>query len=64
MFEKITESQNWIIDYDTERGMYRVSYFIDNCFQDEVYFDAYENIEINSERINESCKFYKQNINS
>ena len=39
---RIAESDDWIVDYDRERGMYRVSYFQDNHFQDEFWFDAYE----------------------
>lgn len=43
---KISESNGWIVDYDRERGMYRVSYFEDNHFVDECWFDAYEEREI------------------
>ena len=43
---RISESDDWIVDYDTERGMYRVSYFEDNHFVDEHWFDAYEDKEI------------------
>lgn len=39
---KISESDNWIVDYDKERGKYRVSYFEDGHFVDEHWFDAYE----------------------
>lgn len=42
---RISESEDWIIDYDKERGMYRVSYFEDNHFVDEHWFDAYEDKE-------------------
>lgn len=43
---RISESDDWIVDYDKERGMYRVSYFQDNHFVDEFWFDAYEEKEI------------------
>lgn len=42
---RISESDDWIVDYDRERGMYRVSYFEDNHFVDEYWFDAYEERE-------------------
>lgn len=43
---KISESDDWIVDYDKERGMYRVSYFEDGHFVDEFWFDAYEEKEM------------------
>ena len=43
---RISESDDWIVDYDKERGMYRVSYFKDGHFVDELWFDAYEEKEI------------------
>lgn len=39
---RISESNDWFVDYDRERGMYRVSYFEDNHFKDECWFDCYE----------------------
>lgn len=43
---RISESDDWIVDYDRDRGMYRVSYFEDYHFVDEHWFDAYEEKEI------------------
>lgn len=43
---RISESDDWIVDYDKGRGMYRVSYFQDNHFVDEYWFDAYEEREL------------------
>lgn len=43
---RICYSDDWFVDYDRERGMYRVSYFEDNHFVDECWFDAYEEKEI------------------
>lgn len=43
---RISESNDWFVDYDRERGMYRVSYFQDNHFVDEHWFDAYEEKEL------------------
>ena len=45
---RISESDDWIVDYDRERGMYRVSYFEDYHFKDEYWFDAYEEKELGS----------------
>ena len=42
---RISESDGWIVDYDRGRGMYRVSYFEDNHFVDEHWFDCYEEKE-------------------
>ena len=39
------------MDYDKEYGMYRVSYFQDNHFVDECWFDAYEEREIDTRNI-------------
>ena len=43
---RIAISDDWIVDYDKERCMYRVSYFQDNHFQDEFWFGAYEDKEV------------------
>ena len=43
---RIVESDDWFVDYDRESGMYRVTYFEDNHFVDECWFDAYEEKEL------------------
>ena len=43
---RISESDDWIVDYDRERGMYRVSYFEDHHFVDEYWFNCYEEKEV------------------
>lgn len=43
---RISESDDWIVDYDRERGMYRVSYFEDGHFKDEYWFDCFEEKEL------------------
>ena len=48
---RISESDDWIVDYDRERGMYRVSYFEDHHFKDEHWFDAYEDKELGSNEV-------------
>lgn len=45
-FVRILESDDWIIDYDKEKRKYRVSYFEEFHFVDEIWFDAYEDKEI------------------
>ena len=45
---RVCYSDDWFVDYDRERGMYRVSYFQDNHFVDECWFDAYEERELSS----------------
>lgn len=42
-FVRIAEYNNWIIDYNDDINMYRVSYFENNHFQDECLFFAYDN---------------------
>ena len=43
---RISESNDFIVDYDKDRRMYRVSVFEDNHYQDEYWFDAYEDKEV------------------
>lgn len=42
---RILENNDWVVDYDKERGMYRVSYFEGNHFEDECWFDEYKEQE-------------------
>lgn len=39
---RIAESDDFVVDYDPDKGMYRVSVFKDCHFQDEYWFDAYK----------------------
>lgn len=45
---RISESEDFIVDYDKERGMYRVSVFNNGHFQNECWFDCYEERELSS----------------
>ena len=45
---RISESDNWIADYDTERGIYKVSYFENGHFVDQYRFDCYEERELDN----------------
>ena len=40
MYIKILETDDWIVEYNIENNQYRVSYFQDNHFVDEVLFDG------------------------
>lgn len=55
-FVRILESDDWIIDYDKEKRKYRVSYFEDFHFVDEIWFDAYEDKEVYDEKIEKFIK--------
>lgn len=44
-FVRILETDEWVVDYDKEKRKYRISYFEDFHFVDEVWFDAYEEKE-------------------
>lgn len=41
MYTKILDTDDWVVEYDAENNRYRVSYFQDNHFVDDVLFDAY-----------------------
>ena len=55
MYTRILENDDWIVEYDAENHRYRVSYFQDNHFVDDVLFDTSEWIPVN-ERLPEACK--------
>ena len=40
MYIRILETDDWIVEYNIENNKYRVGYFQDNHFVDEVLFDA------------------------
>ena len=42
MYTRILENDDWIVEYDAENNQYRVGYFQDYHFVDEVLFDAYK----------------------
>lgn len=43
---RISESEDFFVDYDRDRGMYRVSVCKDNGYNNEYWFDAYEEKEV------------------
>ena len=42
MYIRMLDTDDWIVEYDIENNQYRVGYFQDNHFVDEVLFDAYK----------------------
>lgn len=55
MYIRILENDDWIVEYDSENNRYRVGYFQDCHFVDDVLFDTGEQIPVN-ERLPEECK--------
>lgn len=41
MYIRIFENDDWIVEYDIQNNQYRVGYFQDYHFVDQVLFDAY-----------------------
>lgn len=48
---KISVSNDYEVDYSPSRGMYRVSLFEKGHYVDEIWFDAYEDKEVNDKEI-------------
>lgn len=48
---RISESDDFVVDYDKDRWMYRVSVFNDNHFVSEYWFDCYEEKELSKKEI-------------
>lgn len=44
---RIIENDNFCVDYDKEKEKYRVSYFEEFHFCDEIWFDAYKDKKVN-----------------
>ena len=42
MYTRILDTDDWVIEYDAENNQYRVSYFQDYHFVDEILFNAYK----------------------
>ena len=41
MYIRILDTNDWVVEYDAETNQYRVSYFQDYHFVDQILFDAY-----------------------
>ena len=57
MYTRILDTDDWVVEYDEENNQYRVTYFQDNHFVDEVLFDGGEWVPV-SDRLPEPCKKY------
>lgn len=55
MYIRILENDEWIVEYDIENNIYRVGYFQDNHFVDEVWFDADEWIPFSELYVSDIC---------
>ena len=42
MYIRILDTDDWVVEYDIQNNQYRVGYFQDYHFVDEVLFDAYK----------------------
>ena len=42
MYTRILENDDWIVEYDAENNRYRVSYFQDCHFVDDVLFNEFD----------------------
>ena len=51
---RISESDDFIVDYDEDRGMYRVSVFDNGHFWDEFWFEEYQKRKVSCENIKDN----------
>lgn len=45
---RISESEDFTVDYDRDRGMYRIGILKDGCCIESYWFDCYEERELSS----------------
>lgn len=62
---RISESDNWIVDYETDSKTYRVSYFEEGHFVDQCRFEPYEAKEVSMQQAlsDHEYKVFKESIN-
>ena len=48
---KIFENDDFVVDYDKDKGRYRVSYFEDCHFKEECWFDEYKEEEKSLQKV-------------
>ena len=53
MYIRILENDDWVVEYDAENNQYRVTYFQDYHFVDEVLFDG---VDRSKSIKNEECE--------
>ena len=56
---RISECQDFTVEYDPERGMYKLSTLFDGYVMDEYWFDAYDAKEINRRDVAIPVKRFK-----
>ena len=61
-FVRIFANDDFVVDYDKYNSQYRVSYFEDNHFKEECYFDAYGENEANKDFEKELRKKIAYNV--
>lgn len=60
---RIHDSDDFVVDYDKSRGMYRVTIFKDGHFWDEVWFDEYkEQILFNADGLSSTVNKINRDI--
>lgn len=62
---RISENDNWIVDYETDSKTYRVSYFEDGYFVDQCKFGEYRVEDYSMRKALEACdyKVFKNTAN-
>jgi hypothetical protein len=62
---RISESDNWIVDYETDSKTYHVSYFEDGHFVDQCKFGEYRVEDHSIRKALEACdyKVFKNDVN-
>ena len=60
MYTRILENDDWVVEYDAENNRYRVSYFQDYHFVDEILFDEGEWIPVSgcADCTHKECEHY------
>lgn len=56
---RVSESLDFIVEYDPERGMYKLSTLFDGYVMDEYWFDAYGSKEMNRRDVAIPVKRFK-----
>lgn len=54
---RISENDNWIVDYETDSRTYRVSYFEDGHFVDQCRFGEYRVEDYSMRKALEACDY-------
>jgi hypothetical protein len=62
---RISENDDWVVDYETDSKTYRVSYFEDGHFVDQCKFGEYKVEDYSIRKALEACdyKVFKNTVN-